>query len=48
MTVKKSAWESVRDRCPHCNGRILTQVRVEVWNTKRSGLKTKSRKKKSS
>jgi len=46
MPVRTSKWESVIDRCPHCDGRLRIYVRNKVWTTKRSGYKTKARKKK--
>jgi len=46
MPVKTSKWGSgLPDRCPHCDGRLRVYVQSKVWTTKRSGYKTKARKK---
>jgi len=44
MVIKKTKWEDVTTRCPHCNGRIRVYVRDEIEVTKHSGYITKARK----
>ena len=44
MVIKKTNWEDVITKCPHCKLRIRVYVRDEIEVTKHSGYITKERK----